>query len=209
MSDPVNAYLVPTPAGAAFALASRLHDPRRNVLSGLLRGAASRPTPLALLTDLAAVPDRKSLGVLLYKMQRDGWLSGDVEPLLLPDAPLNESLPLLLGKLSATGKAVLSDESGICFAFSGYSAEDAARLAAFSAGLRPMAIRYSGDQDGDAVIIRVSAQPGDSEESALSVFSLHIGKYTFILTLAGTAHAGSVAFVHMAGLLSRRYLGTC
>jgi hypothetical protein len=210
MDNTVNAYLVPTVSGTEFAVASGAADARRAILLGLLRGAASRPVPLARLAELAEIPDRKSVGALLFKMQREGWLSGDVDPLRFPDNALAEALPPLLATLSLHGKAVLADNNGLCIAFAGFERPVADELAALGAGLFPLTRRFQRDLGAAIPLARAtwSLQDGDCEVR-LSVRPLHIGRHLFHLIQAGTPVTGSDAFLHLVALLSRRYLGEC
>lgn len=209
-SETIPAYLVPTPAGARFVLGAREPDPRRLVLGALLRGGSSRPMPLAMLAEISAVPDRKALGAILYRLQRDNWLTGDIEPLTVAREPLGEAVPPLLRMLSESGKGVLADDSGLCYAYSGYSRDDADRLAAFSTGLYPLWCLYHGQPE-------VSTQPETSVwslvtgrgETRLTVCPVFVGEQLLHLTLAGATNLDSPAFVKLAALLLRRYVGTC
>lgn len=205
-----SAYLVPTPAGARFAIASLESDPRRAVLRALLRGGSSRPMPLAMLAEISGVADRKALGTILYQLQRHNWISGDVEPLTVAREPLEAAVPPLLAALSSTGHGLIADDQGLCFAFAGYGRAEAERLAAFSTGLYPLWRLY---REND----RLTAPHGstawavltDAAEIRLTVCPLHAGDVVFHLTLAGTVNMDSPAMVQLAALLLRRYAGTC
>jgi len=209
-SETIPAYLVPTPAGARFVLGAREPDPRRLVLGALLRGGSSRPMPLAMLAEISAVPDRKALGAILYRLQRDNWLTGDIEPLTVAREPLGEAVPPLLQALSVSGQGVLADDSGLCYAYSGYSRDDADRLAAFSTGLYPLWCLYRQ-------LPEVAAQPETSAwslvtgrgETQYTICPVFVGEHVLHLTLAGATNLDSPAFVKLAALLLRRYVGTC
>lgn len=209
-SETIPAYLVPTPAGARFVLGTREPDPRRLVLSALLRGGSSRPMPLAMLAEISGVADRKALGAILYRLQRDNWLTGDVEPLTVAREPLGEAVPPLLRALSESGFGVLADGSGLCYAFSGFARDEADRLAAFSTGLYPLWRLYRE-------LPEVAAQPDacawtlvtGSGTTRLTVCPVFVGDQLLHLTLAGATRLDSPAFVKLAALLLRRYVGTC
>jgi len=209
-SETIPAYLVPTPAGARFVLGTREIDSRRLVLSALLRGGSSRPMPLAMLAEISGVADRKALGAILYRLQRDNWLTGDVEPLTVAREPLGEAVPPLLQVLSESGHGVLADGSGLCYAYSGYSREDADRLAAFSTGLYPLWRLYRElpqaelCQDASAwTLVNCSGA------TQLTICPVFVGDQLLHLTLAGKTHLESPAFVKLAALLLRRYVGLC
>jgi len=209
-SETIPAYLVPTPAGARFALGARESDPRRLVLGALLRGGSSRPMPLAMLAEISGVADRKALGAILYRLQRDNWLTGDIEPLTVAREPLGEAVPPLLQALSATGHGVLADDSGLCYAYSGYNREDADRLAAFSPGLYPLWRLYrelpeNSSHPETSAWTLVTGQG----VTQLTICPIFVGDQLLHLTLAGATRLDSPAFVKLAALLLRRYAGTC
>jgi hypothetical protein len=208
--DAIPAYLVPTPAGARFAVCAREPDPRRLVLSALLRGGSSRPMPLAMLAEISGLGDRKALGAVLYQLQRENWLTGEVEPLTVAREPLGEVVPPLLQALSASGQGVLADDCGLCYAYSGYAREDADRLAAFSTGLYPLWRLYRE--------LPEAAGPGETSawalvngqgETRLTICPVFVGDQVLHMTLAGTTQLDSPAFVKLAALLLRRYVGAC
>lgn len=209
-SETIPAYLVPTPAGARFVLGTRESDPRRLVLGALLRGGSSRPMPLAMLAEISGVADRKALGAILYRLQRDNWLTGDVEPLTVAREPLGEAVPPLLRALSESGHGVLADGSGLCYAYSGYSRDEADRLAALSTGLFPLWRLYHE-------LPEISAQQGaagwtlvtGSGTARLTICPIFVGEQLLHLTLADAPNFESPAFVKLAALLLRRYVGLC
>jgi hypothetical protein len=208
-NETIPAYLVPTPVGARYVLGGRDADPRRLVLSALLRGGSSRPMPLTMLAGISGLPDRKALGAVLFQLQRDHWLTGDVEPLTVAREPLGEVVPPLLHALSSNGHGVLADDNGLCYAYSGYTREEADRLAAFSTGLYPLWRLYRE-------LPEIVSQPlsawnlvtGDGE-TRLTVCPVFVGDQVLHMTLAGQIQFDSPAFVKLAALLLRRYVGNC
>jgi hypothetical protein len=209
-SETIPAYLVPTPAGARYVLNGCDPDARRLVLSALLRGGSSRPMPLAMLAEISGLPDRKSLGTVLFQLQRANWLTGDVEPLVVDREPLGEVVPPLLQALSVSGRGVLADDNGLCYAYAGCSRDDADRLAAFSTGLYPLWRLYQE--------LPELSDPRDSSSWALvtgdgatrfTICPLSVGEHRLHLTLAGIASLDNPAFVKLAALLLRRYVGSC
>jgi len=209
-SETIPAYLVPTPAGARFVLNGRDPDPRRLVLSALLRGGSSRPMPLAMLAEISGLPDRKSLGAVLFQLQRANWLSGDVEPLVVAREPLGEVVPPLLKSLSITGQGVLADDSGLCYAYTGYSREEADQLAAFSTGLYPLWRLYQGLPGlEDKMDFSSWSLVTNDGTPRLTICPLAVGEHRLHLTLAGKASLEDPAFVKLAALLLRRYVGNC
>lgn len=207
MENVVRTFLVPTAAGAWFASASAEADPRRTMLWGLLRGAAAEPSPLTRLCELADMPDRKAAGSLIFKMQREGWLSSEVEPFRFDNAPLDESLAALLPALSAGGGAVLADAAGLCIASAGFPADAARRLSACGAGLLPYIARSGNDviQNTSTALALLDGELGVH----IVVRPLCLGRHRLHLTLAGGPAVNSDAIVRLTARLGRRYLGNC
>lgn len=209
-NKPIPAYLVPTPVGARFAISAAEPDPRRRVLNALLRGGSSRPMPLAMLAEVSGVNDRKALGAILFNLQRDGWISGEVEPLTVAHEPLGEAVPPLLETLSSTGHGVLADDKGLCYAFAGYARADAERLAAFSSNTYPLLRQYR-EFPG---LVATDQPPAwalldEATGVQLTILPLFVGGHLFHLSLAGTPREDSPALIKLAALLLRRYVGTC
>jgi hypothetical protein len=209
-TEAIPAYLVPTPAGARYVLSGHETDPRRLVLSALLRGGSSRPMPLAMLAEVSGLTDRKALGTILYQLQRDQWLTGDVEPLTVSREPLGEAVPPLLQALTDSGRGVLADENGLCYAYTGCAREEAGRLAAFSTGLFPLWRLYHE--------LPATASPQETSawalidgrgKARLTVLPIFVGEHVLHMTLSGSVTLNKPAYVKLAALLLRRYIGDC
>ncbi len=206
----VHAYLVPTPAGAWHAVASNEREARRSVLMGLLQGAARVPVSLVKLIEWTAVTDRKAVRSLLFKMQRDGWLNADVNPLELPEQPLDEALPRILRDLSDQGAGLLGDDAGLCIAYSGFDRVTAEKLAAFSTAAYGLYRRYRTEVEESAGPSAFGwALLDDESDFSLTVRSLYVGDRVFSLIVGGKPRLTSEAFVRLAALLSNRCLGRC
>lgn len=204
----VQAYLVPTPAGAWYAMAGEEKDARRQVLHGLLRGGACRPVPLGKLVEWTGLPDRKTIRTLLFRMQREGWLNADVQPLALPAGPLDDALEALLATISDCGRALVGNDDGLCVAAAGFARAEAERLAALAAGLYPVYRqhrRHGVEAPGEVLSWTLNASDG----STVTVRSLHLGGRVFHLVVSGAPAWDAAAIVPCAALLSRRYLGEC
>lgn len=209
MDDVVHAFLVPTPAGASYAVAANKQDAKRNVLVGLLRGAASRPVPLNKLVEWTGITDRKAVRGLLFKMQRDGWLTGDVEPFSLPSTPLDVSLSPILAEISSEGMGVLSDAAGLCVAYVGCPRELAEKLAALSAAIYPFHRRYRNDIGGDENMTSFTWSLQGEGGFDLVIRPLYLSDHIFHLTVANVPIFDGAAFVRLVALLSQHSLGKC
>lgn len=204
-SKQAKSYLVPTTDGAGYVVASPQLNQRKKLLLCLLKGNDSQQPLMEHLMSTVELPDRKALGSLLFKMQREGWLTGDNNPIRLSQEPLSQSLAPLLESLSSMGKGVLADQLGCCIASTGYNKLEADKLAAFTAELYPANKRYSPDPgnknpDGSTGL-ELSLK---YDATSLFIRHLHIGARVFHLALAGEIrHAGN-NFVNLVTRLVRR-----
>jgi hypothetical protein len=193
-------FLVPTPLGAGYATSSDDPEPRRRVLLALLRGGANRPAPLGEIAQLAGLADRRAAAVLMFGMQREGWVSGDVAPLATPHGPTVMLLPQLLAQVCADGVAVLADASGLCVAFSGVSRDQAEALSAHVASLDPRLRRMADDKDGWGLAAGKSGE-------RLAVRPLCVDRFRFLLVLGSGARTDSESYIHLVAVLARHCLG--
>jgi hypothetical protein len=200
-------YLIPRPRGVALAMRALANDVRRRLVLALLRGDVNIPVQLAEIGRLAGLSDARSVGALLFQLQREEWLDGDVEPLRLPSAPLAEALPALLGQLSTGRCAVLSTAEGLVCARVGFEGRSAERIAALSAGLGPLLDRAARE----ALATTTEREPhawgvfGLSNQLRLTTMPLKLGRHCFSLAVGDEPKLESTALVQLAALLSRRY----
>ncbi len=210
-ADVIRAYLVPSGTGAEFACASNRPDVRRNILWGLLRGAAGRPVPLARLAEWTGIADRREIRTLLFRLQRDGWLNGDVEPFTMPNDPFDEVLSSTLGEVSGEQATVLANAWGLTVAHAACTHEQAQRLALAAASLSPL-VRTTGRDATESALARIVQGFRDREGDEFVVRPLYLENMAFFLVLPhGREHGEeqSTAFVRLMALLSRRYMGEC
>lgn len=207
MDNIVHTFVVPTPIGTAHAVATPMPNPRRAVILGLLQGGASQPVPLARLAELAGLADRKAAGAELFKLQRRGWLSGELEPFAPPTEPLQQSLPALLTLLSDHDKGLLADENGLCIAATGYADAQARRMCALAASSYSVQERFREElEEADAMPLTMILE-GIDPEHAITTKTFYVGRRRFHLLVTGDNKIESPAFVRLIAVLARRYLG--
>ena len=210
-ADVIRAYLVPSGAGAEFACASNRRDARRNILWGLLRGAAGRPVPLARLAEWTGIADRREIRTLLFRLQRDGWLNGDLEPFTMPNDPYDEVLTSTLGEVSGGQATVLANAWGLTVAHAACPREQAQRLALAAAALSPL-VRTTGRDATESALAHIVQSFRDRDGAEFVVRPIYLESMAFFLVLPrdlGHDEERSAAFVRLMALLSRRYLGEC
>jgi hypothetical protein len=143
----------------------------------------------------------------LFRLQRDGWVSGELEPFAPPTEALQDSLPALLAELSECGRGILADEHGLCISSTGYQPEQARKLSALAQILYPAQQKVGSTlTETEGAPSRMLIQGADPEQS-LSIRPLHLGQRRFHLLLAGTNPSESPVFVRLIAVLARRYLG--
>jgi hypothetical protein len=203
--EAVRAFLVPTAAGAWFCTDSRQFEPQRAVLAGLLRGDGDKLT-LTRLASLTGVDNPKSLRALLFKMQRDGLVTADTEPLACPTTSLDQARAHLLPDLSNTGRCVLADAAGLCVVYAGFDRPAAECCAAVAVESYRAYHRYQSDLAralGEAP--HAWSTVGSTPDSSLLVTHLYIGECIFYLIVSGAPRLESLAAVGLIALLNREY----
>lgn len=211
-TDVIRAHLVPSGAGAEFAAASHRRDVRRGILWGLLRRAAGRPVPLGQLAEWTGIHDRREIRTLLFRLQREGLLNGDVEPFTIPAGAYDDVLTAMLQAVAGGGTAVLANAWGLTVAYTGCSHEQAQRLALAAASLSPL-VRTTGHDATESALAQIVQSVRDRDGEEFAIRPLYVQQMGFFLVIprvpAGKADDRSAAFVRLMALLGRRYLGVC
>lgn len=202
-----NRYLLPTPAGAYYAVSAHAEGRTRMFLLRLLSQASSQALDETSLLRLSGCKTQEEALELLYRAQGLGWVQGEQQPREAPVGILEEALPAILGKLSSLRKVLLVDDQGLLLSLNGFSYELAEELSALSADLATLYQRHQGLLKNNMNIATsawglVNAH-GDSQ---LGVWPLHIGVCQFNLVLAGVPQFNQPAFVDLIWILSKRYL---
>ncbi len=199
-------YLLPTPAGAYYAVASARRDPARRLLFTLLGRQHSHRAEVETLARWSGSADVQEALELLYRMQDLGWIQGETAVREAPAGVLEEILPGLLALLSGDGKALLADQQGFHLAGTGFSHETAEELSALSADLASLHQRHEGLLTNNLGIATAAwAMVDAAGNSQLGCWPLHIGAHCFSLVLSGLPQFNQPAFTDMVWLLSNRY----
>jgi len=207
MNQPVstttkNTYIVPTTNGVRYVVASSQTDQRKKLLLGLLEGIASQPEPMDHLAGIMGMPDRKTLGSLLFKMQREGWLTGEIKPMKPPKGPPCQALKALLKNLSSLGKGVLADNLGCCIVSEGYSKNEADIISALIKNLYPISKRYLLEIENAEQGLEQYIKSGSV---SLCIVHLHVGSRVFHLAMCGEFQQSGSYFVDLITTLIRQY----
>ncbi len=199
-------YVVPTPAGAYYAISSHHPDPARQLLFSLMSKPKSRYLTLQKLQKLSQIAEEQEALSLLHRSQKLGWLQGFDDRQYLPKERLEEVVPPLLAALSGSGKALLADEEGFYLATHGFAHEAAEEISALSADLASLHQRHSGLlQNNLSMASSAWAVVNAGGDSQLGFWPLYIGEQRFSLVISGLPVLNQPAFVELVWFLSERY----
>jgi hypothetical protein len=174
------------------------------------RAAGDRPAGDARDAADAGVDVEAALGVL-GRLQDRAWVEGHAQPLDVTEEALEVGLARTLPPLSSRGRALLADRQGFCLASTGFAADTAAVVAAFSADLVATTERHAHRLDR----AEESGAPGTGAvglvdgfgNSQLGFWPLFVGSQRFVLALAGVPRLNRPELVELVTRLSLRYGG--
>ncbi len=199
-------YVMPTPAGAYFAVSRPQPDPCRTLLTTLLR---YKQSPLLTLEDLKTWTksdnDTDAMD-LLRRTQAKGWLQGTDSSLKVPGDVLEDILPDLLAPLSVEGNALLADHQGLYLASCGFQQQLVDELSALTADLASLQERHlrllSNNLDLQTSAWALVDAAGNSQ---IGFWPLYIGQHRFVLTIGGAPSLNQPELTHLIWALSIRY----
>ena len=198
-------YLLPTPAGAFYAIKSCSDDPISRYLRFLLSHAQ---TPLFVEGELRnqLSPDPVIAESALSQIQSESLLKTLKSPILMPERALEELLPRLLHKLAVGGKAILSDEQGLYLARSGFTHAVAEELSALSANLLATTQRYESLLHNNLGVQSAAwAVVDPTGNSEISFWPLYFPRDRFTLILFGEPRLDVIEFTLLVSCLALRY----
>jgi len=198
-------YILPSPAGAYYCIASKDTEPAKKFLQQLMTVKKSRHLNEETLAQFISNDDshRKEM---LFHIQQLKWLQGFDEPQQIPEGTIEEALPEILHKLSSDGKALLADNQGFFLAGSGFTHEAAEELSALSGDLSSLYARHQGIIKGNLHIKSSAFALVDAAGySQLGFWPLYIGDLVFILVISGVPNFDQQAFVNLIWILHKRY----
>ena len=201
-------YVMPTPAGAYYAISNNNEEPARRLLFALMSKPNSQYLTLDTLQKLSHLSEEQTALELLYRAQKLGWLQWNDDPHCSPEGTLETVVPLLLAKLSGSGKALLADEEGFYLASHGFAHETAEGVSALSADLASLYQRHHRLlQNNIGVESSAWAIVNAGGDSHLGFWPLYIGEQRFSLAITGLPTLNQPAFMQLIWFLSERYSG--
>ena len=201
-------HLLPTAAGAFYAVSSPQPEPLRQLLLALLRAAETPPGDVAALATLAGLSGPDEVLELLHQAQTLGWIQGFRTPRRVPAARIGKTLERLLGPLSAIGKGLLVDWNGFAFARHGIDDETAAILSALATDIAAVEQRHA---ERLRRCLGVASQGWAAVDawgaSRIGAWPLFVGAHRFLLVLQGEPRLNQPEFVTLVWILVHRYGG--
>ncbi|WP_305908299.1 hypothetical protein Q9L42_011270 [Methylomarinum sp. Ch1-1] len=201
-------FLLPTPSGAYYAIASNEEERARKFLRKLLQSAKTPELSIEQLLRLSDVDDEEKALELLHHCQKLGWVQGVDEALSPPAGVLEETLPDLLKHVSESGKVLLADDQGFYLASEGFAHETAEELSALSAEIATVHNRRSGlIRNNLGMASHAWAIVDAYGHSQIGFWPVFIGANRFVIAIAGIPHFNRAEFVNLIWALSIRYSG--
>ncbi len=201
-------YLLPSPAGAFYAVSSTSPDPMRRLLLALM---ATPTTPKTSLRELANTIDAESedeVVELLHQAQTLAWIQGFSEPRAVPEQHIADTMEKLLTPLSAIGKGLLVDWNGFAFARHGIDDETASVLSALATDIAAVERRHA---ERLRQTLGISSQGWAAVDaygaSRIGAWPLFIANHRFLIVLQGEPRLNQPEFVELVWLLVSRYGG--
>lgn len=199
-------YLLPTPAGAFYAVSGLESDPVRSLLLAILRHETSIELTEHSLAGWLHSDDKQANLETLYRAQSLTLVQGFHQPQDISTRSLAEGLVGLLPGFSSLGKALLVDWNGLSLAQSGLDPEASDMLCALSADLIAVQGRHAERLSATLGLGNQGWAAVDSYGSSrIGAWPLFIGAERFMLVLVGEPRMNQPNFVKLIWLLTHRY----
>lgn len=199
-------YILPTPAGAYYAVSRPAPDPYRKLLKTLLQFKRSPLLTIESLLSWTESRNKDEAMGLLSRMQERGWLQGIESSQQAPDDVFDDILPQLLAPLSADGKALLADHQGFYLASCGFDPQTVEEMSALTADLASLQERHldllSKNLDLETSAWALVDAAGNSQ---IGFWPLYIGQHRFVLAVGGMPCLNQPVLTRLIWALSVRY----
>lgn len=199
-------HLLPSPAGAFYAVSGTRADPMRRLLLALMAQPETRPTALPELARASGIDDETELLELLHQAQTLSWIQGFDTPQTIPTRQVAKAMEQLLAPLSAVGKGLLVDWNGFAFARHGIDDDTAAALSALATDIAAVEQRHA---ERLRQTLGVSSQGWAAVDahgaSRIGAWPLFIADHRFLIVLQGAPRLNQPQFVELVWLLVSRY----
>ncbi len=199
-------YVLPTPAGAYFAVSTPEDSRVRRLLLALLRRRSSPRVDAAFLCQCLDTDDEQEALEVLHRAQSLAWIEGYEQVRDVPGLGVGQELHQLLPHLSSVGKGLIVDWNGLSLASCGIDDETADTLAALAADLIGVQERHAD---------RMARHLGQASHgwaavdaygsSRIGAWPLYVGDKRMLLVLLGEPHLNDSSFLALVWLLIENY----
>ena len=201
-----NIHILPSPAGAYYAVARPEDEAARRLLRSLLQLPTSQLLSTEGLRNWSGIESDDHAMELLGHIQTLGWIEGSETPVTPPEGRLEDTLPDLLAPLSDSGKILLADEQGFYLCAQGFAHETAEELSALSADLATLHERHAGLLKNNLGLRSNAWAVVDAAgNSEVGFWPMYVGDQRFVLVVGGMPRLNQPAFIQLIWALSIRY----
>jgi hypothetical protein len=200
-------YLVPSPAGAYYAVSSSNFEPGRHLLLNIMQQKRAELLDTQWLELLSG--ESEDIGAeILLELQNAHMVQGLDQVFEPPQGSLETALPSLLADLAVSGDQVLlADDEGFSLASHGFEPGQAEELSGLSANLGLLHERHHHVLEQSLNLSSSAwAIVGAGGNSEVGFWPLYIGSQRFVLIIRGIPHLNRPALVSLIWALTRRYL---
>ncbi len=199
-------YLLPTAAGAFYAVSSPEKEPLRSLLLSLLREKTSTKVDDENLAKWFGADNQQFALEQLHRAQTLSLIQGYRESQAAPKLGMGRELQDLLPHLSSVGKAMLADWNGLSLSRCGISDETAAMLSALCADLIAVQNRHAQRLEAHFGLGTQGWAAVDAYGSSrIGAWPLYIGEQRFMLVLIGEPQLNKAEFIALVWILINRY----
>jgi predicted regulator of Ras-like GTPase activity (Roadblock/LC7/MglB family) len=199
-------YLLPTAAGAFYAVSGREDDPIRRLMLVLLKQESSLQVSVENLCGWLEISDQQQALEILYRAQTLSLIQGFREPQQISESGVGQQLQNILPHLSSIGKALLVDWNGLSLVHCGIESDTAEMLSALSADLISVQARHAERlQDNLGLGTQGWGAVDTYGSSRIGAWPLYIGDEYFLLVLLGEPRMNSAEFISLVWVLINRY----
>ena len=199
-------YILPTPAGAYFAVSSPEDSRIRRLLLALLRHRSSPHITPEYLCQVLATDDEQEALEVLHRAQSLAWVEGYEEARDLPALGVGKDIHQLVPRFSSVGKGLIIDWNGLSLSRCGINEATADTLAALAADLIGVQERHAE---------RMAKHLGQASHgwaavdaygsSRIGAWPLYIGDKRILLVLLGEPRLNDPSFLALVWLLIENY----
>jgi predicted regulator of Ras-like GTPase activity (Roadblock/LC7/MglB family) len=199
-------YLLPTAAGAFYAVSGREDEPIRRLMLVLLKQDSSLQVNVDNLCEWLEISDQQEALEILHRAQTLSLIQGFREPQQISESGVGQQLQNILPHLSSIGKALLVDWNGLSLVHCGIDNDTADMLSALSADLISVQMRHAERlQDNLGLGTQGWGAIDAYGSSRIGAWPLYIGDEHFLLVLLGEPRMNSAEFISLVWVLINRY----